>query len=179
MLLRGLRAGCAGRGAARRFASSAVDGTTGVTSSQLPAQQREPSEKDYKIAEEAFNLLNRTFAKNTAAVVRTKKKWQLIREHPDIKRHSLDTGSSEAQIAYFTGRMMYLQEHLRKKPKDQATKRGFLQLVAKRHKMLAYLQRTDPERHREVTTKLGIRIRKSLDTLPPGRKDTSGSKGRK
>lgn len=85
----------------------------------------------------------------------TKEKTQeLIEEHgagPD------DTGSAEVQIAIFTTRINNLTEHLREHKNDHATRRGLLQLVGKRRRLLNYLMKDDIERYRSIIKKLGIR----------------------
>jgi small subunit ribosomal protein S15 len=40
---------------------------------------------------------------------------------------------------------------------DHNSRRGLLQLVGKRRRLLNYLQRTDVERYRAVIAKLGLR----------------------
>ncbi len=68
-----------------------------------------------------------------------------------------DTGSAESQIALFTTRITNLTEHLKTNKKDYSSRRGLLQLVGKRRKLLKYLQNTDIERYRTILTKLDLR----------------------
>ncbi len=87
--------------------------------------------------------------------------------NPEIKRRIFednspehragDTGSPESQIALFTFRINHLNEHLKRNPKDKATKLGLLKLVGKRRKLLDYLIATDITRYRAIIQKLGIR----------------------
>lgn len=71
--------------------------------------------------------------------------------------HEKDTGSSEVQIAIFSERINHLTDHLKTHAHDHNSRRGLLQLVGKRRRLLNYLQRTDIERYRAVIAKLGLR----------------------
>ena len=68
-----------------------------------------------------------------------------------------DTGSAEAQIALFTTRIANLTDHLKTNKKDYSSRRGLLQLVGKRRKLLNYLQKNDIERYRAIISKLELR----------------------
>ena len=68
-----------------------------------------------------------------------------------------DTGSAEVQVAVLTKRIADLTEHLKLHRKDHASRRGLLQMVGRRRRLLEYLKREDIERYREVIAKLGLR----------------------
>jgi small subunit ribosomal protein S15 len=68
-----------------------------------------------------------------------------------------DTGSAEVQVAVLTKRIADLTEHLKLHKKDHASRRGLLQMVGRRRRLLEYLKREDIERYREVIAKLGLR----------------------
>lgn len=68
-----------------------------------------------------------------------------------------DTGSAEGQIALFTERIKNLTDHLQTNKKDYSSRRGLLQLVGKRRKLLNYLQKNDIERYRAIISKLELR----------------------
>ena len=68
-----------------------------------------------------------------------------------------DTGSTEVQVALITDRINELTEHLRTHVKDHASRRGLLMLVGQRRRLLAYLERRDLERYRELVSELGLR----------------------
>ena len=68
-----------------------------------------------------------------------------------------DTGTAEVQIAIFSTRIKELTEHLKIHSKDHSTRRGLLQLVGKRRRLLNYLMETDIERYRTIIAELGIR----------------------
>lgn len=68
-----------------------------------------------------------------------------------------DTGSPEVQIALLTARINHLTEHLKVHKKDHHSRRGLLQLVGRRRRLLAYLQKTDIERYRSIIQRLALR----------------------
>jgi small subunit ribosomal protein S15 len=78
----------------------------------------------------------------------------LIREYATLDG---DTGSPEVQVALLTARINHLTEHLRTHRKDHHSRRGLLQLVGRRRRLLGYLQRTDVERYRSLIGRLGLR----------------------
>ena len=81
-------------------------------------------------------------------------KQSVIGEH---KLHDSDTGSPEVQIALLTARINHLTDHLKMHKKDHHTRRGLLQMVGQRRRMLNYLKKSDIERYRTVIAQLGIR----------------------
>ncbi len=81
-------------------------------------------------------------------------KSSIINEH---RIHSNDTGSPEVQIAILTERINHLTEHLKLHSKDFHSRRGLLKMVGKRRGLLNYLKDKEPERYRNIVTKLGLR----------------------
>lgn len=73
------------------------------------------------------------------------------------RRSDSDTGSPEVQIAVLTNRIAYLTEHFKFHKKDHHSRRGLLQMVGRRRRLLDYLRRTDGDRYRAVCDRLGIR----------------------
>jgi small subunit ribosomal protein S15 len=71
--------------------------------------------------------------------------------------HAKDTGSPEVQVALLSGRISYLNEHFRAHRKDHASRRGLLNMVGRRKRLLEYLKRRDPESYKRIIEKLGIR----------------------
>lgn len=82
------------------------------------------------------------------------RKTELVEQ---FRTHEADTGSPEVQIAILTERITYLTEHFQTHKKDHHSRRGLLQLVSQRRRLLDYLRRKDVERYRKVITALGIR----------------------
>ncbi len=73
--------------------------------------------------------------------------------------HESDTGSSEVQIAILTGRINHLVEHLKIHKKDHHSRRGLLQMVGQRRRLLRYLKRTNATAYVEVSKKLSIKLK--------------------
>jgi small subunit ribosomal protein S15 len=74
-----------------------------------------------------------------------------------FKQHAKDTGSADVQIAILTKRINELTSHLSVHVKDHSTRRGLLQMVARRRKLLDYLKATANERYLAVIKSLGLR----------------------
>jgi small subunit ribosomal protein S15 len=74
-----------------------------------------------------------------------------------FERRQGDTGSPEVQIAILTTRINELTEHFKSHQKDYASRRGLLKMVGTRAALLKYLSRKDPNRYREIISKLGLR----------------------
>jgi small subunit ribosomal protein S15 len=68
-----------------------------------------------------------------------------------------DTGSPEVQVALLTSRIQHLTEHMREHKHDFHSRRGLLQMVGRRRRLLKYLQKKDVERYRTLIGRLGLR----------------------
>ena len=77
----------------------------------------------------------------------------------DYKTHEGDTGSPEVQITILTARIKEVTEHLRKDKKDFMARRGLLQMVGKRRRLLKYLSQQNPTSYLALVDKLGIRVK--------------------
>ena len=75
----------------------------------------------------------------------------------DYRRGETDTGSPEVQIALLTKRIEELTEHLKGHAKDHHSRRGLLQMVGRRRRLLDYLRREDVERYRVLISRLSLR----------------------
>ena len=87
-------------------------------------------------------------------MISQEKKQAIIKEYA---RKDGDTGSCEVQIAVLTERIKELTEHMKLNKKDYHSRRGLIQMVSKRKKLLKYLESKDLEGYRALKTKLGIR----------------------
>lgn len=74
-----------------------------------------------------------------------------------VQAHKQDTGGAAAQVAVATERIKELTEHLKVNKKDFAARRGLLQLVGKRRRLLRYIAKRNPGGYTELIQKLGIR----------------------
>lgn len=68
-----------------------------------------------------------------------------------------DTGSPEVQIALLTHRINALVEHLKKHAHDMHSRRGLLSMIAKRRRLINFLQKTDKDRSSEILKKIGLK----------------------
>lgn len=87
-------------------------------------------------------------------VLTTVEKEEIISQ---VRTHEGDTGSPEVQIAILTERINQLTDHLRANKHDHHSRRGLLQMVGKRRRLLAYLSRNDVERYRATIARHGLR----------------------
>lgn len=67
-----------------------------------------------------------------------------------------DTGSPEVQVALLTASIQELTDHLKKHKKDDHSRRGLLKQVAKRRRLLRFLQSRSEERYQSLIKKLGL-----------------------
>jgi small subunit ribosomal protein S15 len=75
----------------------------------------------------------------------------------DYQRKDGDTGSPEVQVALLTKRINQLNGHLQEHKKDHHSRRGLLQLVGKRKRLLNYLREKDVDRYRALIARLELR----------------------
>jgi small subunit ribosomal protein S15 len=74
----------------------------------------------------------------------------------EFAQHDGDTGSPEVQVALLTERITKLTDHLKDHKSDVHSRRGLLQMVNKRRRLLLYLTKKDPDRYKKVVEKLGL-----------------------
>lgn len=74
----------------------------------------------------------------------------------EFAQHEGDTGSPEVQIALLSERIKRLSDHLKDHKQDVHSRRGLLQMVNKRRRILMYLTRKDPDRYKAIVQKLGL-----------------------
>ncbi|MGB9882892.1 MAG: 30S ribosomal protein S15 [Microgenomates group bacterium] len=67
-----------------------------------------------------------------------------------------DTGSPEVQAALLTYKINKLVQHLEVNKKDNHSRRGLLKMIAKRRRILNYLQKLDEKRYKKLIKDLGI-----------------------
>ncbi|HWT55661.1 MAG TPA: 30S ribosomal protein S15 [Candidatus Microsaccharimonas sp.] len=87
-------------------------------------------------------------------MISSEKKSKIIKEHQASKT---DNGSAAVQVAIDTERIKELTEHLKVNKKDFAARRGLLQLVGKRRRLLKYIADKDSQAYLDLIKKLGIR----------------------
>ena len=68
-----------------------------------------------------------------------------------------DTGSPEVQVALLSFKIEKLVSHLDENKKDNHSRRGLLKVVAKRRRILNYLQKLDEKRYKKLIKELGLK----------------------
>jgi len=81
-------------------------------------------------------------------------KQKIIDEYAQKKG---DTGSPEVQVALLSHKIQNLAAHLEINKKDNHSRRGLLKVIAKRRRILNYLQRLDIKRYKILIDKLGLK----------------------
>lgn len=83
----------------------------------------------------------------------TEEKAQVVKK---FALHEGDTGSPEVQVALLSKQIDELSEHLKIHKKDNHSRRGLLQIVGKRRRLLQYLKENEEERYNSLAKKLKI-----------------------
>ena len=78
----------------------------------------------------------------------------------NMSKGEYNPGSSESQIGIFTKRIEYMTEHLKENRKDHSARRGLIQLVSKRKRLLLYLKNNNLNEYKKIIKDLNIRERK-------------------
>jgi len=87
-------------------------------------------------------------------MIETTKKASAIKS---VQAHDKDTGGPAAQVAVLTERIKEITEHLQTNKHDFMARRGLLQMVGKRRRLLRYIAKNDSKEYLELIQKLGIR----------------------
>ncbi len=87
-------------------------------------------------------------------MISTTKKAELVKTYQKAKN---DTGSPEVQVSIMTARINEITEHLKVNKHDYMARRGLLQLVGKRRRLLKYLADRDEKAYLTLIKKLNIR----------------------
>jgi len=74
-----------------------------------------------------------------------------------LQTHKTDTGSAPVQAAILTKRIAEITEHLQTHKKDHAARRGLLQMVGRRKKLLRYVSEKDTATYLKTIETLGLR----------------------
>lgn len=72
-------------------------------------------------------------------------------------QHEGDTGSPEVQVALLSHKIQRLSSHLEENKKDNHSRRGLLKVIAKRRRIINYLQKLDEPRYKDLIKKLGLK----------------------
>lgn len=86
--------------------------------------------------------------------VMKQQKEQILKK---FSQGDLDTGSPEVQVALLTARINHLTSHFTTHKKDHHGRRGLVQIVNRRRKLLDYLKRKSVPRYEALIKELDIR----------------------
>ena len=100
----------------------------------------------------SLSISKRSKVKET--MISTEKKNIAIKSN---QSHKTDTGSPAVQAAILTERIKELTDHLKIRKKDFAARRGLLQMVGQRRRLLRYIADKDSQQYLDLIKKLGIR----------------------
>lgn len=87
-------------------------------------------------------------------MITTEKRAAAIKK---TQRAKNDVGSPEVQASILTERIKELTEHLKIHKKDNHSRRGLLQMVGKRKRLLSYLKEKNYTAYKSTIEKLGLR----------------------
>lgn len=82
------------------------------------------------------------------------KKQALIKK---FRTHESDTGSPQVQIAILTAEIEDLTKHLRDHKKDNSSRRGLINKVNERRRLMKYLEREDQNALEKIKDELKLR----------------------
>ncbi|MEO8691249.1 MAG: 30S ribosomal protein S15 [Candidatus Saccharimonas sp.] len=68
-----------------------------------------------------------------------------------------DVGSPQAQTSILTARIKEVTEHLKANKHDNMARRGLIQMVGRRKRLLKYLEKRDFGAYKALLEKLGLR----------------------
>ncbi len=68
-----------------------------------------------------------------------------------------DVGSPQAQVSILTARIKEVTEHLKLNKHDHMARRGLIQMVGRRKRLLKYLERKDFNAYKAVVAALKLR----------------------
>jgi small subunit ribosomal protein S15 len=75
----------------------------------------------------------------------------------EYQAHETDTGSADLQVAMLSDRINQLSLHLRANQNDFSSRRGLMQLIGRRRRLLSYIKKQNKERYQALIARLGIR----------------------
>jgi small subunit ribosomal protein S15 len=68
-----------------------------------------------------------------------------------------DVGSPQVQVSVLTARIKEVTAHLQTNKHDHMARRGLIQMVGKRKRLLKYLEANDFDAYKALVAKLGLR----------------------
>jgi small subunit ribosomal protein S15 len=71
--------------------------------------------------------------------------------------HKTDVGSAQAQVAILTARINEITAHLKENKHDNGARRGLIQMVGRRKRLLKYVEAKDFNEYKKIIETLGLR----------------------
>jgi small subunit ribosomal protein S15 len=87
-------------------------------------------------------------------MISSEKKQAIVK---DLQGSKTDTGSPAVQVGILTARIAEVTDHLKTNKHDYMARRGLLQMVGQRRRLLKYIAEKDSKAYLELIKKLGIR----------------------
>ena len=87
-------------------------------------------------------------------MISSEKKQAVIK---DLQVNKNDTGSASVQVGILTKRIEEITEHLKTNKHDHMARRGLLQMVGQRRRLLKYIAEKDSAAYLALIKKLGLR----------------------
>lgn len=87
-------------------------------------------------------------------MISSEKKSKIV---ADLQLNKKDTGSAQVQVGILSERIKELTAHLKTHKHDFMARRGLLQAVGKRKRLLKYIADHDSKAYLDIIKKLGIR----------------------
>lgn len=100
-----------------------------------------------------MGFLAKSQRKENMALLTEEKKTLIAK----FKQSEFDTGSPQVQVALLTARIQQLTEHFKVNKQDNHSRRGLLNMVSQRRKLLDYLKGNSVEQYKSLIEELGIR----------------------
>lgn len=87
-------------------------------------------------------------------MISSENKTKVITDH---QVHGTDVGSPQVQVGVLTTRIKEITAHLKENKHDNMARRGLLQMVGRRKRLLKYLEAKNYEEYQGLIAKLGLR----------------------
>jgi len=87
-------------------------------------------------------------------MISSEKKQAIVK---DLQSHKTDTGSEAVQVGILTSRIAEITDHLKTNKHDFMARRGLLQMVGQRRRLLKYIAEKDSAQYLALIKKLGLR----------------------
>ncbi len=91
---------------------------------------------------------------NLGHMITREKKAEAMKK---LARGKNDVGSPEVQVSILTARIQEVTDHVKSNKHDFKAKRGLMQMVGQRKKLLKYLERTNFDLYKKTIAELGLR----------------------